>query len=58
MKIIIFFGMIMMYLVIATSAYLLTNGDWMKTILSTIVISVIATCVLGIIIGMATLGGL
>lgn len=58
MKIIIFFGMILMYIVIGTISYLLSDGNWKATILASIVISIIMTCVLGIIIGMATLGGL
>lgn len=58
MKIIIFFGMILMYATIATVSYLLTEGNLKTTILASTVVSVIATCMLGIIIGMATLGGL
>lgn len=58
MKIIIFFGMILMYALIVTVSYFLTNGNLKTTILASTVISVIATCMLGIIIGMATLGGL
>jgi len=58
MKIIIFFGILLMYTVITVGSFTLIEGDFKLKLIVSVVLSFILTCVMGIVIGMATLGSL
>ena len=58
MKIIIFFGLLLMYSVIAGATFTLLSCDIKTKIITSVALSFILTCVMGVVIGMATLGGL
>ena len=58
MKIIIFFGLLLMYTVITGTTFVLGEGDLKLKLVVSSVLCFIFTCITGVVIGMATLGGL
>lgn len=55
MKIIVFFGLMLVYSIVTCSVFALSNSDLAKKSLMSFAISFILTCVIGIVIGMSLL---
>lgn len=55
MKIVLFFGLVLMYTTITTISFLLVEGYFKYKVITSFVISLFMTCLIGVIIGMSLL---